>query len=32
MERGIAREAVQRLSAGKLKGRKVKVRRLADLE
>lgn len=32
VERGIAREAVQRLSAGKLKGRKVKVRRLADLE
>jgi len=29
--RGIAREAVKRLSLGKLKGRKVKVRRLADL-
>lgn len=32
VERGIAREAVKRLSQGKLKGRKVKVRRLADLE
>jgi len=31
VERGIAREAVKRLSNGKLKGRKVKVRRLADL-
>lgn len=31
VERGIAREAVKRLSAGKLKGRKVKVRRMADL-
>jgi ATP-independent RNA helicase DbpA len=31
VERGIAQEAVRRLSAGKLKGRKVKVRRLADL-
>ncbi len=32
VERGIAREAVKRLSDGKLKGRKVKVRRLVDLE
>jgi ATP-independent RNA helicase DbpA len=32
VERGVAREAVKRLSNGKLKGRKVKVRRLADLE
>ena len=31
VERGIAAEAVRRLSLGKLKGRKVKVRRLADL-
>jgi ATP-independent RNA helicase DbpA len=31
VERSIAREAVKRLSQGKLKGRKVKVRRLADL-
>jgi ATP-independent RNA helicase DbpA len=31
VERGIAQEAVRRLSLGKLKGRKVKVRRLADL-
>ncbi|MET0519553.1 MAG: ATP-dependent RNA helicase DbpA [Burkholderiaceae bacterium] len=31
VERGIAREAVKRLSEGKLKGRKVKVRRVADL-
>jgi len=31
VERGIAREAVKRLSNGKLKGRKVKVRRLLDL-
>ncbi len=31
VERGIAREAVKRLSNGKLKGRKVKVRRMADL-
>jgi ATP-independent RNA helicase DbpA len=31
VERGIAREAVKRLSEGKLKGRKVKVRRMADL-
>ena len=31
VERSIAREAVRRLSLGKLKGRKVKVRRLADL-
>jgi ATP-dependent RNA helicase DbpA len=31
VERGVAREAVRRLSLGKLKGRKVKVRRLADL-
>jgi len=32
VERGIAAEAVRRLSAGKLKGRKVKVRRLAELD
>ncbi|MFT7721952.1 MAG: ATP-dependent RNA helicase DbpA [Roseateles sp.] len=32
VEWGIAREAVRRLSAGKLKGRKVKVRRVGDLE
>ncbi|HEY1092407.1 MAG TPA: helicase-related protein, partial [Burkholderiaceae bacterium] len=31
VERGIAHEAVRRLSNGKLKGRKVKVRRLTDL-
>ena len=31
VERSIAHEAVRRLSLGKLKGRKVKVRRLADL-
>ncbi|MDI4632215.1 ATP-dependent RNA helicase DbpA [Pelomonas sp. V22] len=31
VERSIAREVVKRLSNGKLKGRKVKVRRLADL-
>ena len=31
VERGIAKEAVKRLSNGKLKGRKVKVRRMADL-
>jgi ATP-independent RNA helicase DbpA len=31
VERSIAREAVKRLSNGKLKGRKVKVRRVADL-
>ena len=31
VERSIAREAVMRLSNGKLKGRKVKVRRMADL-
>ncbi len=31
VERSIAREAVVRLSNGKLKGRKVKVRRMADL-
>jgi ATP-independent RNA helicase DbpA len=31
VERSIAKEAVRRLSLGKLKGRKVKVRRLADL-
>jgi ATP-independent RNA helicase DbpA len=31
VQRDIAAEAVRRLSAGKLKGRKVKVRRLADL-
>ncbi|MDN3919864.1 ATP-dependent RNA helicase DbpA [Roseateles violae] len=31
VERGIAREAVKRLSEGKLKGRKVRVRRLAEL-
>ncbi|MEH0165008.1 ATP-dependent RNA helicase DbpA [Roseateles microcysteis] len=31
VERSIAREVVKRLSDGKLKGRKVKVRRLADL-
>jgi ATP-independent RNA helicase DbpA len=31
VERSIAAEAVRRLSLGKLKGRKVKVRRLADL-
>jgi ATP-independent RNA helicase DbpA len=31
VERGIAREAVKRLSNGKLKGRKVKVRLMADL-
>ncbi|MDY0748247.1 ATP-dependent RNA helicase DbpA [Paucibacter sp. R3-3] len=31
VERSIAREAVKRLSNGKLKGRKVKVRRMADL-
>uniref|UniRef100_UPI0037C70506 DbpA RNA binding domain-containing protein n=1 Tax=Roseateles sp. TaxID=1971397 RepID=UPI0037C70506 len=31
VERSIAREAVKRLSEGKLKGRKVKVRRMADL-
>ncbi len=32
VQRSIAAEAVRRLSAGKLKGRKVKVRRLADLQ
>lgn len=32
VERAIAQEAVRRLSLGRLKGRKVKVRRLADLE
>ena len=32
VERGIAREAVKRLSNGKIKGRKAKVRRMADLE
>jgi len=31
VQRSIAREAVKRLSDGKLKGRKVKVRRMADL-
>jgi ATP-independent RNA helicase DbpA len=31
VERGIAAEAVRRLSAGKLKGKKVKVRRLEEL-
>jgi len=31
VQRSIAREAVKRLSEGKLKGRKVKVRRMADL-
>ncbi len=31
VQRGIAREVVKRLSSGKLKGRKVKVRRMADL-
>ena len=31
VERGIAREAVKRLSDGKIKGRKAKVRRMADL-
>ncbi|MCV2419963.1 ATP-dependent RNA helicase DbpA [Paucibacter sp. DJ2R-2] len=31
VERSIAREAARRLSEGKLKGRKVKVRRMADL-
>ena len=31
VQRKLAHEAVKRLSAGKLKGRKVKVRRLADL-
>ena len=31
VERGIARQAVKRLSEGKIKGRKAKVRRMADL-
>jgi ATP-independent RNA helicase DbpA len=32
VQRSIAAEAVRRLSTGKFKGRKVKVRRLADLQ